>query len=138
MTAPITNLLAAQANNMQITNAPNVNAVQDANQFHNLVNASFNNYMKINHAQILSQITNANPIIASHNASSNGFLGLALQEVRKKTSAQEATIEGVLTGDVSVSTLFEKTKELENTIQICTTIRNKFVETLDKFMNTPI
>ncbi|WPY00559.1 Flagellar hook-basal body complex protein FliE [Candidatus Trichorickettsia mobilis] len=133
-------LLLAQNAYNKVSEQPYVENVQEAANFHKMVNVAFNNYAHMSPDQILQHIIHAKASGSANvnAAGSNGIAETIVGELRKKVSTHEQTIRKSLINEASLADLMYAANEAKNTVQTMVALRDKFLESFEKVMNMQI
>lgn len=136
--------LLAQNVYSQIQNRPKVAVnegiqIQKAANFQNMVQKQFNSFAAMSPEQILNHIQSAKNTAASlSHGNAGGFAASAaavVAEVRSTLSKQETTVRKSLINEASLVDVLTATTEAANTMKVVVSVRDKFMESLDKVMS---
>ncbi|WP_316354953.1 flagellar hook-basal body complex protein FliE [Candidatus Trichorickettsia mobilis] len=134
-------LLLAQNAYNKVSEQPHVENLQEATNFHKMVNVAFNNYAHMSPDQILQHIIHAkasSSVNVNAAAGSNGIAESIVGELRKKVGTHEQTIRKSMISEASLADLMYAANEAKNTVQTMVALRDKFLESFEKVMNMQI
>jgi flagellar hook-basal body complex protein FliE len=134
--------LLAQQSYTQIQDRPKLNIaatpINNAVNFHEVVNRQFNSFASMSPAQILNHIQSKQTSGATTiggGSSSAGLVGSATNTLRGAVAKQEQIAKKSLIGEASLVELLTATTEAKNVMDTTVRVRDKFLEAFDKVMN---
>lgn len=127
--------LIAQMAYSKVKDQPAADNIDKAENFQDMVKASFNRFANMSPEQILSHI-NSSKITGT--TSTNNVASVLVNTLSNSVKKNDETIKKSLVGEASMLDLVNTTNDARNTVQILVTVRDKMLEAFEKVMSMQI